>query len=320
MTDASHADPTPPLPRIVFLIAYFGKWPKWMSLFIASCGGNPTIDFVLISDAGEPEAMPPNVRLMPIGFDAYRALIATKLSITPRWSDSFKLCDIRPALGYIHPELIAGYDYWGYCDVDVILGDLRKFLDAETLDHDLISAHDKIVSGHMTLYRNTPRMLTAFKRARHWRWLMATAKHKSFDERIMSVMFAGEDSRRRHGIHRFLVPHMSGGHFVERYSTPLPGLTWIDGTQNFPSTWFWRDGHLTTDATGPREFMYFHFTHWASRRWTGGDKSVWDHVDPLVRVSSRRPAAFQISAAGFSDCDVPGSEEFEARAGGKAGA
>ena len=40
----------------------------------------------------------------------------------------YKLCDYKPAYGYIFPEYTKGYDYWGHCDMtDCIFGNLRKF-------------------------------------------------------------------------------------------------------------------------------------------------------------------------------------------------
>ena len=64
----------------------------------------------------------------------------------------YKLCDYKPAYGYIFAEYAHGYDYWGHCDMtDCIFGNLRKFL-----SDDFLSGADKFMFlGHMTLYRNT---------------------------------------------------------------------------------------------------------------------------------------------------------------------
>jgi hypothetical protein len=290
------------LPKIIFLIAWFGPWPAWMRLYLESCRSNPTIDFVLLSDAPPPEDLPPNVRVVTTTFEDYRRHLSRALGIRPKWHSPYKLCDFKPVLGHLHRDLIKGYDYWGFGDVDVIYGDLRKFLDAETLSHDVISTHDHIVAGHLGLVRNTEAMLKAFSKPLHWRWLLSNANHKSFDERIFSMLFTSEESRRQHGYHRFLVPRLKHKVlFREQFSTPLPGLNWVDGTKDYPESWYWDRGRLTTSNTGDREFMYLHFTHWASRRWAGGTKAVWDHLEQLNRVTGDRPTSFRISADGFSD-------------------
>ena len=42
------------------------------------------------------------------------------------------------------------YDFWGYCDIDLIFGNIRKFITDDILDK-----YDKILSrGHFTLFRN----------------------------------------------------------------------------------------------------------------------------------------------------------------------
>ena len=54
--------------------------------------------------------------------------------------------------GEIFQDYLKDYDFWGYCDFDMLFGDLRKFLPPERLDH-----FDKIFAmGHLSLYRNTP--------------------------------------------------------------------------------------------------------------------------------------------------------------------
>lgn len=45
----------------------------------------------------------------------------------------YKLCDFRPLYGEIFSNYVDGYDFWGYCDCDLIFGDIRKFLTEELL-------------------------------------------------------------------------------------------------------------------------------------------------------------------------------------------
>ena len=37
----------------------------------------------------------------------------------------YKLCDFKPAYGFIFGEYLKEYDYWGHCDIDIVWGDLR---------------------------------------------------------------------------------------------------------------------------------------------------------------------------------------------------
>ncbi len=286
---------------IVMLIPWMGRWPAWMALYLESARANPTIDFVLITDQAAPEDMPPNVRIAAYTMADYRDHVARRLRIRPRWTAPYKLCDIRPALADIHPELIEGYDYWGYGDIDVIYGDMRAFLDDQVLSHDVVSAASTHVSGHFCLIRNIPRANRAYRRALHWRFMLESDAHKSFDERIFSLLYQGPEARRKQGVHRFLVPAIGGGLLREQFSTALPNCRWIDGSRDFPETWYWNSGQLTANNAGDRAFMYLHFSHWSSKRWAGGDRAVWDAADPLVDVHGDRPTSFKISAEGFRD-------------------
>ena len=40
----------------------------------------------------------------------------------------YKLCDYKPVYGLIFDEDLQDYDFWGHCDVDLIFGDIRKFI------------------------------------------------------------------------------------------------------------------------------------------------------------------------------------------------
>jgi hypothetical protein len=150
------------LRSIRIIIPWFGPWPAWMRCFIESCRWNPTVDWLLFGDAPPPDDLPPNLRIVTIGFADYRGLVASRLGINLEWTDAYKLCDVKPALGFIHEPAIAGYDYWGYGDLDVIYGNIRHFFKPQVLTNDLVTTHEHIVAGHLTVMRTTPRMLTAF--------------------------------------------------------------------------------------------------------------------------------------------------------------
>ena len=40
----------------------------------------------------------------------------------------YKLCDLKPFFGRLFPEAVDGYDWWGYTDTDMLLGNLRSVL------------------------------------------------------------------------------------------------------------------------------------------------------------------------------------------------
>ena len=72
--------------------------------------------------------------------------IQAKYDFSINLPSPYKLCDFKPAYGEIFNEFISSFDYWGYCDVDLIWGNIRKFLSNDLLDKE----YDKIFEK----YRN----------------------------------------------------------------------------------------------------------------------------------------------------------------------
>jgi hypothetical protein len=62
----------------------------------------------------------------------------------------YKLCDFRPAFGEIFHDELAGYDFWGHSDLDVLFGRIRDHLPPEAFEADKI-----LFQGNFALYRNT---------------------------------------------------------------------------------------------------------------------------------------------------------------------
>lgn len=287
------------LKSILIILPWFGPWPTWMRCFLESCRWNASVDWLLVSGAPPPDDLPPNVRLISTSFADYAAKIAARLCLNIKWSEPYKLCDLKPTWAVVHAEEVAGYDYWGFGDLDVIYGDIRQFYTPDVLSHDVISAHADRIGGHFALLRNTPRINTAFQRVPFWRYYLSAAEHKGFDEKHFSRLFAPQWAN---GLRRRLKSpvFLGGGLFVERFSTNIAPLTWIDGSNHWPTRWFWRRGHLTSENSGAREFLYLHFSNWQSDRWTRGGPAPWKTLEKLVRLDAPRPEAFTISAQGFT--------------------
>lgn len=137
---------------IVFIVPYFGKFPNYFQLWLNSCKENSTINWLIITDIEDKYDYPSNVMRVKMTFDELKAFIQSKYDFKIGLQTPYKLCDFRPAYGDIFQDYIKDYDYWGYCDVDLIWGDIRKFLTDDLLNKD----YDRLFNlGHCTLYRNS---------------------------------------------------------------------------------------------------------------------------------------------------------------------
>ena len=141
---------------IVLICPYFGTINKPIhSLWLQGCAANPDITFLLLTDdTGALEMpLPENVRGIFISWEDCVALVKSKFDFEVTLNEPYKLCDFKPAYGYIFSDYLQKFDFWGHMDSsDTVLGNLRNFISDE-----MLSTYDKIHSfGHFTLYRNSP--------------------------------------------------------------------------------------------------------------------------------------------------------------------
>ena len=292
---------------IKFIIPYFGHWPEWINLFMQSCQYNPDINWLFFTDCGEPEFKAPNTHFIHIEFKDYKALVSKKLNINFEQSDPYKLCDLKPAYGYIHQEHIDGYDFFGFGDLDVIYGQLRHFLTEDILqNHQLISTHDNRISGHFCLLKNNETMRNAFRRMPYWKKLLETPAHLGIDESKFTKVFI---PHRKHpnwlkAVYGLFSPYWRNNYFHEQYSTILSPLQWIDGAVDHPQEWQWEQGRLTNTIDKNREFMYLHFMNWKSSQWLHkqyGSSAEWENMETLVHFDSEVEAShWSITKSGFN--------------------
>lgn len=137
--------------KVCFIIPYFGKFPNYFQLFLNSCRYNSNYNWLLITDNNANYDYPKNVKKIIISFTSLKKKIQSKFDFKICLSAPYKLCDYKPAYGYLFEEYLTDFDYWGHCDLDIILGNLDHFLPQILKDN-----YDKIFTlGHFQLYKNT---------------------------------------------------------------------------------------------------------------------------------------------------------------------
>jgi len=139
--------------KVAVILPYYGKFPTWFDLFIESAGCNRDFDFLIFTD-GDLKTNFENIKVERTDFDWFRNKLQAVIDIPIVLDTPYKLCDFKPAYGQALRDYINGYNFWGYCDSDIILGDLSHFINDDILD-----AHDRIYFlGHFCLYRNCEKM------------------------------------------------------------------------------------------------------------------------------------------------------------------
>jgi hypothetical protein len=296
-----------PSPSIAILIPYFGQLPEWMDLFVESAKWNPTIQWHIHTDCAPAENRAENVLYFQTSFADYKARARTALSVDFDPANPYKLCDLRPALGELHKEELRDFEFFGWGDLDVIYGDLRRFYTDELLRKSrILSTHPEYLSGHFAVVRNLPKYRRLYERIPNYRAILEAEPYAGADEDLRSWIRPTVTPNTRLGrLYWRTVLRPRGYVFVERYSTVLSPRGWVDRTMRYPSRWHWSEGHLTTDLDGDREFMYLHFMRWRSRPWaaepTRPGEGAWLEVERLVNITwqDARRDGFTIGREGF---------------------
>lgn len=141
-----------------FIVPYFGKLPNYFQLFLNSCGSNPGYNWLIITDDDTPYVYPKNVQLVKSSFEELQTTFSSKFDFDICLPKPYKLCDFKPAYGYLFSEYLKDYEFWGHCDIDTIMGCLENFI-----PKDFLFRYDKVFClGHMTIYRNEDRINKLF--------------------------------------------------------------------------------------------------------------------------------------------------------------
>lgn len=174
--------------KCALILPYFGKFNNYFPLFLKSCGYNQAYDFLIFTDSTEPYNYPQNVHVVPMTLSEFRTNASQKLGFEPCITTAYKLCDFKPAYGFLFEEYIRDYEYWGHCDCDLVFGNLEKIL-SPVLDKD----YDKIfAAGHLTIYRNNfennRRFMKSLEGREIYREAFTTNRIYVFDENVKCSM------------------------------------------------------------------------------------------------------------------------------------
>jgi hypothetical protein len=288
-------------PSILLFIPHFGSFPEWIELFFETARRNTAIDFLVFTDCEAEAFSAPNIKIRRTSFEDYVQRARSWLGLPFDPPDPYKLCDLRPMFGALHEEEFSGYDFYGWCDTDLLFGDIRSFYTNEVLArYDVLSTHADRISGHFALFRNTQQNRSRYRRIYRWQQHLLESEFVGLDEHgitnayVMTVFDKANEkfgwaidnpatrlwaARRRHRMH-----------LVERHTTPFVPTPWFDGSLNSaqPDEWCYRDGRVTNRRDGDREFIYLHLMNFKSSRWRhDGTRAPWEGMNSICRATPR---------------------------------
>jgi len=278
---------------IAIVIPYFGQWDQWAPLFFETVRRNDSIQFLVFTDCDGAGLTASNLRIFPMSFAEYVAMVNERLGIAFTPDNAYKLCDLRPLLGRIHKPELDGFDFYGWCDLDLLFGDIRAFYTDELLaQYDVLSTHEHRISGHFALFRNTRRNREMYRHIYAWQQALWHPEFVGIDEHgITNAYLMTVCDRFNEKFHLHVSNHLTRAlanrrrrrlFMKEQYTTPFVPRPWLDGSRDSaqPCRWYYRDGHITNHRDGGREFIYVHFMNFKSSRWRhDGTAAPWEALD-----------------------------------------
>lgn len=148
---------------------YFGEHPPWWKHWLRNSEHLHELGYEFLFDRNE---------------DEFRKRVRRVLGIEcPSMWGTGKIWDFRPALGLLYEKELAGFDFWGHTDFDVVYGRVDQFVTDEFLqDLDMHSDCADYVNGPWSLYRNTTQMRELFMEEVMWEEMLTEPEPNGWAE------------------------------------------------------------------------------------------------------------------------------------------
>lgn len=278
--------------KAAVIVVWYGPFPVWMKAFLIACSHVRSVDWIIVHEAQAPEWVPSNVKLHHLSWTTFREQFEQRTGVIPPVKPDYKLCDTKVCFGHVFADLIEGYDYFGWGDLDLIPGALDRFLEPLLGQYDAISFHGKMLSNHLVLFRNASAFRELYQEIPDYKEVMSSSKFSALDDLAFTAV----------------VKELPKVYFEEFYTTPhVNWMPWCDGTYTFPTAWYWDEGHVTNNLDRGYEFPYFHFMVWkGGKRFYYTETANWAGLSPDAFALPDGCQAFSITTAGLA-ARKPGS-------------
>ena len=225
-------------PRVKLLTVWIGKLPDYFDDFAKRAEKLPIVDWeVLQFDYVE----------------SFNQLATSRLGTLCRKESGYALSDLRPMLAELFHKAVEDYEWWGWVELDVVLGDLDNLLPPLLDQHDAISAFPNTVSGPLMLFRNTLACNQLYRQG-NWQEVLAEPNYCNFEE-VSGAHVAG--FHKDGGLTKLLKESGLRVHWDDRHSL-----------REDPTAGCRLEGNRLLETPSRRELLLYHFNH--TKRWPIG--------------------------------------------------
>jgi len=174
--------------KICIINCFWGEWPEWFVFFLESCKYNSYIDWFFFSDNYSIPLNSKNIHLVYFEKKDFSQLATHKLGFEIQITNPYKVCDFKPIYGKIFEDYLNTYEFWGYCDIDLIFGKINNFIDDGFFNKfDVISTYKQFLSGPFCLFRNNDKTNQLYQRIPDIKNILNNTQCFSFDENLLVI-------------------------------------------------------------------------------------------------------------------------------------
>lgn len=161
--------------RKLLITHWFGDLPEWTPLWLDNVEKLRAHGYDVLLD---------------VDLESVRARVRGVLGLEfPGERGGTKMHDLRPALGVLYEDEIAGYDFYGHTDLDCVYGRVDEWLPDEVLGElDFHSNHGTYMCGPWSLYRNERDVRELFLDSPVWRDRIAGEATSGWVEKEYSLL------------------------------------------------------------------------------------------------------------------------------------
>jgi GR25 family glycosyltransferase involved in LPS biosynthesis len=135
--------------KLILIIVWFGNLPNFFDLLLYTLK-NINYDILFVTDQKIPD-IPNNVKILYLTLELFNEHLNKKTEYCVKLVNLNKLVDVKPLFGFLFNEFITGYEYWGWTDIDMLMGDVTKILN-DNPDFDIYSSKN-IYNGSLMMFK-----------------------------------------------------------------------------------------------------------------------------------------------------------------------
>lgn len=142
--------------KIRLIANYFGQFPRYFQLYLDTCRFNASIEWLFFTDQDMSGLdVPCNVKVIRMTMDEMKNRLQSCFPFQIRYERAWDFCAFRPVLGSVFKQELEDADYWGWCDCDLIFGNLAPVVELAER-----GVYDKLFpKGHLSFVKNDERLV-----------------------------------------------------------------------------------------------------------------------------------------------------------------